>query len=63
MIIKVVYDDDVAIFHDGRKLGTIDYETFCLHVLSPRQFRRLERDPDVRVWDVRKLELTNALLS
>ena len=63
MIIKVVYDDDVAIFHDGKKLGTIDYETFCLQVLSPRQFRRLEKDPDVRVWDVRKLELTNALLS
>lgn len=63
MTIKVVYDNDVVIFHDGRNLGAIDYDTFCLQVLSPRQFRRLERDPDVRVWDVRKLELVNALLS
>lgn len=63
MIIKVMYDDDVVIFHEGKRLGTIDYDTFCLQVLSPRQFRRLEKDTDVRVWDVRKLELTNALLS
>lgn len=63
MIIKVMYDDDVVIFHEGKRLGTIDYDTFCLQVLSPRQFRRLERDPDVRVWDVRRLELVNALLS
>ncbi len=63
MIIKVMYDDDVVIFHEGKRLGVIDYDTFCLQVLSPRQFRRLEKDPDVRVWDVRKLELINALLS
>jgi hypothetical protein len=63
MIIKVMYDDDVVIFHEGKRLGAIDYDTFCLQVLSPRQFRRLEKDPDVRVWDVRKLELVNALLS
>jgi hypothetical protein len=63
MIIKVMYDDDVVIFHEGKRLGAIDYDTFCLQVLSPRQFRRLEKDTDVRVWDVRKLELVNALLS
>lgn len=63
MIINVTYGDDVIIFYEGKKIGKVDYETFCLEVLSPRQFRRLERDPDVRIWDVRKLELINSILS
>lgn len=62
MRIEVVYDGDrVHIYHNEERLGHTSYEAFCLLVLSPRQFRRLEKDPERSVWDVRKICLSHAL--
>jgi len=62
MRIEVVYDGDcVIIYHNDKRLGLISYEAFCLRVLSPRQFKRLEREPDKKVWEVRKIDLSQSL--
>ena len=53
--------DPVTIYHDGRRLGSVSYEVFCLKVLSPRTFRKLERDPDLREFEVRRIDLDQAL--
>jgi len=62
MRIEAVYDGDrVHIYHNEERLGYVSYEAFCLLVLSPRQFGRLEKDPERSVWDVRKIDLSQAL--
>jgi hypothetical protein len=61
MKIRAIPSDPVIIYHDGEKLGSVDYETFCLKVLSPREFAKLERNPDKCDFDVRKIDLDQAL--
>lgn len=34
-----------------------DYNTFCLSVISPLEFKRLERNPDKRRFYIRGIEL------
>lgn len=53
--------DPVTIYHDGERLGNVSYEVFCLKVLSPRTFRKLEKNPDLREFDVRRIDLDQAL--
>lgn len=53
--------DPVTIYHDGKRLGNVSYEVFCLKVLSPRTFRQLEKNPDLREFDVRRIDLDQAL--
>lgn len=62
MRIQIAIDDDgVIVYHNDKRLGLISYEAFCLRVLSPRQFGRYEKNPDITVWDVRKLDVSQAL--
>lgn len=61
MKIRVALQDPVIIYHDEERLGSVSYEVFCLKVLSPRDFRKLERNPDLNEFDVRKLDLDQAL--
>lgn len=62
MKIQVAYDGDVVqVYHNAERLGFVNYEAFCLLVLSPRQFRQLEKSPERCVWDVRWINLSMAL--
>ena len=58
---SVVDGDRVHIYYNEERLGFVNFEAFCLLVLSPVQFARLEKNPDKDVWDVRKIDLSIAL--
>jgi hypothetical protein len=49
----------VAYNEDGRQVGRFEPETFYLHVLSPRQLRSFERNPERKIWEVRKIDFNN----
>jgi hypothetical protein len=61
MKIKAYVSDPVTIYHDGKKLGNLSYDTFCLKVLSPKEFAKLERNPDMNEFEVRRIDLDQAL--
>jgi len=61
MKIKVIDNGgEIAAYNqDGRQIARFEPETFYLQVLSPRQLRSFERDPQRRVWEVRKIDFNN----
>jgi hypothetical protein len=61
MKIRVALQDPVIIYQDDEMIGSVSYEMFCLKVLSPRSFRRLERNPGLNIFDVRRIDLDQAL--
>ena len=61
MKINAHLSDPVTIYRDGERLGSVSYETFCLKVLSPKEFSRLERNPEMNEFNVRKIDLDQAL--
>jgi len=49
--------DYVFAFKNGIKVAKFDFNTFCLSVISPKEFKALERNPDKRKFEIRSIEL------
>lgn len=60
-ISTLIEGDDVRIYVEDKLYGIVDYETFLIKVLSPRQFRSYEKNPETTKFVVRKIDLTQAL--
>lgn len=60
MIYQVQFSNDFAWCSvDGIVLGKFEIEEFLMHVISPLDFKRFERNPDKRSFHIRKLEFNN----
>jgi hypothetical protein len=53
--------ENISIFYNDEKLGTVSYEVFMLRILSKKQLSQYEKRQDKTVWDVRKIDLNYAL--
>ncbi len=53
--------ENISIYHNDEKLGTVSYEVFMLRILSKKQLSKYEKTPDKNEWDVRKIDINYAL--
>jgi hypothetical protein len=51
--------DVVYAFKNDILAAKFDYTTFCLSVISPKEFKQLERNPMKRTFNIRKIDLNN----
>ena len=57
MIYQVQFSEDFAWCSvDGTVLGKFEIEDFLMHVISPLEFKRFEKNPDKRRFEIRKIE-------
>jgi hypothetical protein len=52
-------NDVVYAFKNDILAAKFDYTTFCLMVISPKEFKALERNPFKTLFYIRKLDLNN----
>ena len=52
-------DDYVYAFKNDILAAKFDYNTFCLMVISPKEFKQLEKNPDKSKFNIRKIDLNN----
>ena len=48
--------DFTHVFKDGERVGKFDTDTFLLRVISPLEFRRFEKNPEKKKFNIRQLE-------
>ncbi len=53
--------ENISIFYNDERLGTVSYEVFMLRILSKKQLSQYEKKLDKNIWDVRKIDLNYAL--
>jgi hypothetical protein len=53
--------ENISIFYNDERLGTVSYEVFMLRILSKKQLSQYEKKPYKNIWDVRKIDLNYAL--
>jgi hypothetical protein len=53
--------ENIALYHNDEMLGIVSYELFMLKILSPKQLIQYEKNPDKEKWDVRSIDINQAL--
>jgi len=53
--------ENISIFYNDERLGTVSYEVFMLRILSKKQLSQYEKKLNKNIWDVRKIDLNYAL--
>jgi hypothetical protein len=55
------YPENISIYFNDEKMGSVSYEVFMLRILSPKQLLKYEKNSEISRWDVRKIDLNYAL--
>ena len=50
-------NENVVCKLENKVVARFEVETFFVRVISPLEFKRFERNPDKRLFNIRKLEL------
>jgi hypothetical protein len=57
MLYQISLTEDHAIAYiQNKQVGKFDIEVFLTNVISPREFKQFEKDPDKRLFNIRKIE-------
>jgi hypothetical protein len=48
--------DLITAYNKDKRGGVFDTETFLTHVISPKEFKSFERNPNKREFEIRKIE-------
>jgi hypothetical protein len=51
-----IVEDIVLCKLENKVVAKFEVETFFINVISPLEFKRFERNPDKRLFNIRKLE-------
>ena len=52
-----IVEDIVMCKLENKTIARFDVETFFINVISPLEFKRFEKNPDKKLFYIRKLEL------
>lgn len=57
MVYQMSLTEDHAIAYvENKQVGKFHIEVFLTNVISPREFKQFEKDPDKRSFNIRKIE-------